>query len=439
MDVDEANNSDTEGNMDVDVLEHNPARSGFINNLERIFKEFMEYERKIKSKTQFTLEHLAIYLETLEAMSKSTNQQANVQRKIPGYLVHRGRPNLIMCKLIDQIHIVLSIYSFTPEQPLPSNDEVLYCSPETSSEEVQNFFRIAYKSDGSRIYTILNLQELKYETSMEIEKFLTTNTNLEQSNDYVLVCVCTTDSQQQHEQQSSSLIESCLNRYLINPIVMPNESIEKYLSCKFRTNSQSSLGYYDSDNSIVRALVSHKAGNGKSTYVKFFLESLNFKSLYSHKTIRIKNFTIDTDEEFDKLKRVDAKPVVYHIDIANEVFNNVDLFLFNLTILGFLKHSNGQVWRRSSNDIYFIEIMPLYLNRTRSFHSVVNFIPRIEFRTPAAYLYDLKNLERAKLDRFNDNLFNHFFNETKFQRPAIYLRLLKGIPSFFISYLPFLA
>lgn len=144
----------------------------FVEKLDHVFSEFMRIEKGEKeSNCSFTLEQLAIYLEKLKALTDAMYLNTRA-RDIPGYLVHRGRPNLVVCPRIDQIPIALSIYASSPKQPLPSNDECLFCSNETISEEVENFFRIAFKSNGESIYTILGLQELRYDTLLQVITYL---------------------------------------------------------------------------------------------------------------------------------------------------------------------------------------------------------------------------------------------------------------------------
>jgi len=131
-----------------------------------------------------------------------------------------------------------------------------------------------------------------------------------------------------------------------------------------------------------------------------------------------------------------SRPILFHIDIAFEVFSNVDLFLFNLLIIGGLKHSNGLVWRREAKDIYIIEIMPPFLNTSRptAFHSLLNYLPKINFRHPRAYLYDLMNLEAAELRQLHDNLFTEHYTEIKFQRSCFYLKIMRESPSDFARF-----
>lgn len=126
---------------------------------------------------------------------------------------------------------------------------------------------------------------------------------------------------------------------------MPTKQIEDYLEVKLKNSSnKNQLASLDPTLSTVRALVSSKAGNGKSTHAKNFFDYVNtINKLVHYEILRIKQLTLNVDEELNKLFDVRKKinetnkndPMLYHIDIANETFNNVDLFLFNLAILGY--------------------------------------------------------------------------------------------------------
>ena len=118
-----------------------------------------------------SIEHLAIFLDLVSKRFESNNTDS---REVPGYL-NKGRPNLIVCPSTDQIKTVLSMYASNRDRKLPFIDEVLYCNGETSSEEVENFMRIAFKSNGSKIYCLMNINELTYANSKQIDEFLTKN------------------------------------------------------------------------------------------------------------------------------------------------------------------------------------------------------------------------------------------------------------------------
>lgn len=98
--------------------------------LEKILQNFM-------NSNSLSIERLAIFLEKL---NQSCQTKQEISREIPGYLNHRGTPNLITCAhQRDQIEVFLSIYAQTYYAPLPSNDEVLFCNCQTTAEEVCYF------------------------------------------------------------------------------------------------------------------------------------------------------------------------------------------------------------------------------------------------------------------------------------------------------------
>ena len=340
----------------------------------------------------------------------------------------------------------MSIYAYTPELPLPHCDEVLYCNSRTTSEEVENFLRIAFAPSSigeQKIFCLVNIQDISYENSMQIDKFLSSRSQCSSqtsSNEYSLVCICCAEKKEQ------SVLVSSLLKHKVNPIVLPAHDLQKYLLAKFCL-ARHEFSRYDPDGSCVRALLSKKPSNGKSMYVQSFDEAL--KKLPHHlQVVRIKTNPVDMDAQVKRL--VESKklhlanktdrPTIFHVDIAFEVFKNVDLFLFNLLVMGFLKHTSGYVWKKSDEDFYFIEMMPPYLHTKNAatqqqqhsavcFHSLLNYVPKIDFRTPRQYLYDLVNLDKASLVKMKDTAFERFFTEKRFQRTCLYISLLHEDPS----------
>ncbi len=214
--------------MNMSIDEISTSSSQLTENahlqISTVWTEFLKRQNGY-SKTFLTTEHLAKFLELLY------DDSCSFQRQIPGYLTNRGSPNLIVCPAKDQISIVLSIYAHSPGHPLPSDDECLFCSADTSSEQVENFFRVAFKSDGRRVYTLVNIQELSSVNSERVEKFLSTNTHVIQTSKYNLVCICS------QEKYAQSILATSLARYKIKAIIQPLEQIQAYLSPKFQTAS----------------------------------------------------------------------------------------------------------------------------------------------------------------------------------------------------------
>ena len=115
------------------------------------------------------MRHLAETLAELERHCQQQRQLATaaaaaslvLERQIPGYLSHRGAPNLIVCSSQrEQIAVVLSIYAHTARAPLPGTDELLYCDADTSGEQVEIFMRNAFRSPAAhrKCHTIMNMQ-----------------------------------------------------------------------------------------------------------------------------------------------------------------------------------------------------------------------------------------------------------------------------------------
>ena len=361
----------------------------------------------------------------------------------------KGNPNLISCPSRDQIPTVLSMYAYYPEAPFPTNDEILYCDSNTTSEQVENFLRIVFTSTGEKIYTLMNIQELTYENSTKIEQFWLSYKN--KTSEYILVLVCCIEKQEQ------SILASVFSKNRIKPIKLDITDLEEYMFVKlvvpFDPNKSINLSSLDPNQSLVRTFLSQRSGNGKSTYIQHVIDAFEKKKNVNYEIIRIKSSKLSMDKEIEKLLKSKLRlekekknnyPTVYHIDIAYEVFQNVDQFLFNLIFCSYLKHSNGLVWRRHpSNDMYLIEMTPPFFNldlsrklnnsnklrnsnKLVSFHSMLNYLPSIEFRTPINYLYGIKN-DPNNDNRLKDTLFARFYKEIKYQRIAYYLNLVRQI------------
>ncbi len=335
--------------------------------------------------------------------------------------------------------IVLSIYSESGLRcPLPTNDECLFCTNETTGEEIEIFLRIALKSNGKKIHTLINVQELSYEAANHAERCFP---RIDSTKNYILVIICSS------EKQSQSILVSTFFKYKIHQLI-PRTTLElqRYLKLQLAKPSTN----LDPEKMTVRTLLSDRPGAGKTLYVKNMMDkpenktSNKFKYGYKLSTIKTAKLSIDT--QIDILVRYlnDAPKKtskLYHIDIAYEVYEGVDQFLFNLTVLGYLKHSNGQLWRRNIEDLYLIEIMPpmVHMDESRGesvpFHFILSYLPKIFFRQPKKYLYDLENIgENEQHENINDTKFNSMsiydrnfsgkYRNDEYQCTCYYLRLL---------------
>jgi hypothetical protein len=425
----------------------------FYQNYKQQWTSFINEQNSLKliKNKYLSFKQLIILMDLFDKNEKQYSKTPELKRRIPGYLNTRGNPNLISCPARDQIPIVLSMYAYDPEAPLPTNDEILFCDSNTTSEQVENFLRVAFMSNGEKIYTLMNIQELTYENSTKIEKFWLSYKN--KTNTFILVLVCCIEKQEQ------SILASVFSKNRVKPIKLASNDLEDYLFGKLRLaydpKKSINLTSLDPDSMLVRTFLSQRSGNGKSAYIQNLIEKIpdEKRKNINFEVIRIKSSKLNMDKEIEKLIRIKFEasknkrnnfPTIYHIDIAYEVFQNVDQYLFSLIVCSYLKHSNGLVWRRNqTNDIYLIEMTPPYfnldlsrklnntnklqnMNKLVSFHSMLNFLPSIEFRTPLKYFYDIKN-DPHNENRLKDTLFSLYYKDPKYQRIAYYLNLVQEL------------
>lgn len=133
-----------------------------LENLWRQFKKDMPQDL-----TEYLdISTLAHFLSCLSDM----NQQHMIRNLPP--VLQEGKPNLVLCSSAEVFTTVLSFYMKSPEQPLPSTDEVLVCREETSEEEVEIFLRRALsqysRQNCQKIYSLVNPGLLGYDVSVAL-------------------------------------------------------------------------------------------------------------------------------------------------------------------------------------------------------------------------------------------------------------------------------
>lgn len=183
--------------------------------------------------SRLTLKSLAIFLEALSPQKQDSIRKRN----IPGYLnQNKGISSLVQCQPHEQIPITLSMYAYDPRAPMPSNDELLYCDSTISYECIEIFLRRAFASDSSKIFTVLNVQELNYETANILEKRYPTLSSSKRTNEFILVFICCNG-------QNDSIVSSMFLRNMITPIVLNNSDLKEYLSSNLLAESSAFVKY----------------------------------------------------------------------------------------------------------------------------------------------------------------------------------------------------
>ena len=210
-------------------------------------------------------------------------------------------------------------------------------------------------------------QAVKAQTSFE--KLLSIHTS---TKPFTLCIICSL------EKEDKSVFASAFSRHRKNlPLSADIDAkLREYLSTHFKTKqTNANLLNIEKDDLSVRVITSDRAGTGKSLYIKRLIERFRHQEAKIKSTcISVKKQTLPFETVFNHLKMFekktdDSEPRIYHIDIAYEVWYEVDYFLFNLLCLSVVKSKSGALFRRRPNDFFFIEIMaPKFTDR---FHNII--------------------------------------------------------------------
>jgi hypothetical protein len=212
----------------------------------------------------------------------------------------------------------------------------------------------------------------------------------------------------------------------------------------------------EKDNLNVRVITSDRAGVGKSLYINRIVEQAKqAHNLVRYQCISIKKQTLPFETIFQLLKKFDQEattgvttPKIVHIDIAYEVWYEVDFFLFNLLCLSILTSSNGQIYRRSPSDLFLIEIMSpkirikdeannkngddseLNFKNSKPLHSILSVLPTLYCLTPTETFNLIKECKEIPSYVCPILFDQSTLTSDLIQRPCQYLNLAEISPNF---------
>ncbi|XP_060561077.1 E3 ubiquitin-protein ligase RNF213-like, partial [Ruditapes philippinarum] len=363
-----------------------------ISDLTALWKQFLD---SISSNIRdyLSLEHLGLILKYLAR--KDTKE---VSRSLPpGF--KEGKPNLIICPSGDVLMTTLSIYMMDRDQPLPMSDEILLCTPNTTKDEVDIFWRRAIFDGGRKIHCLVNADMLDYDVSEAAERCLEEYLLevYQQELKYRLFVICGSDNEYR------STIVSSLDKFKRQPLPANTSHLRDYLANKLIVQEHDIVGVrpaacVDRQRSTVRVIKSWRAGVGKTLFKhrrEEELSRLNRGPVKSNTvSIPLQEKTIDLHYVIERLLEHTTQPGeitarLFHIDVAHEVENGVDYLLFNLLLLGCLTDKTGFVWRKSATDMYLIETTPLMMqtanrkgDNLQYVHPMLNILPDLTCRSP---------------------------------------------------------
>ncbi|KAM4890524.1 E3 ubiquitin-protein ligase RNF213 [Sylvia borin] len=373
------------------------------------------------------IDTLGVWLKNL-----ASRDRACVTRDFPQDLLCVGQPNLITCPRSEVLSSALAIYMNSPEQPLPTFDEVLLCTPQTSAEQVGLFLRrcLIPCPGGDKIYTMLYADELSYDVSCRAEELFQRLQCYNRSYRLIILCNC---------ERENSYLPSAFSHYKVHMIPQRSQAeMQQYLQHHFRVaQPSSSAAAVFKEHMCVGIVSSKRAGMGKSLYVKRLHERLQEEQpdcTELLKTIRLIEPEVDEDKVLKSLlpfvkREHQTKPMIFHFDITSSVQRGIPEFLFKLLVLQYLTDNNGNMWLRQKCHLYIIEILevspvPKKAARPVSVSQKYHFLdvfPKITCKSPKEVL-EMETLLNRSGDVSDVGMDKEEFCSEAFQRPFQYLK-----------------
>ncbi|XP_055448252.1 E3 ubiquitin-protein ligase RNF213 isoform X2 [Psammomys obesus] len=359
-----------------------------------------------------------------------------VERPLPRGL-QVGQPNLVLCGHCEVLLAALAIYMQAPRQPLPTYDEVLLCTPGTTTEEVELLLRrcLTPGSQGRKVYSLLFADQLSYEASCKAEELFHSLRTQCHREDYQLVIIC--DAAREH-----CYLPSTFSQHKV-PLVpqVPLPDIQAYLESHYQVPQQIlSAASVFRDRMCVGIVTSERPGVGKSLYVNTLHKNLKMElddERLPLKVIRLTDPHVDENQVLNSLlpfldENYQRAPVIVHIDVSTSVQTGIPIFLFKLLILQYLMDINGKMWLRNPCHLYVVEILqqpkrssklvPIKKNKKNARAPLFKFLdifPKVTCRPPKEVIYMELTPGRSHTEPGMDPL---EFRSEAFQRPYQYLK-----------------
>ena len=317
---------------------------------------------------------------------RESTRVAPIRRSLPAQILSSERPNFVVCPERLVFRLVLSLYMTQPDSPLPTSSEVLLCSSDTTTEDLELLFMRAYTpaSTGSqKFYSILWINRLRKDTIQDLEESLKSFFNANSKLCNPLLIVSTADPQQDHDVFLLSALDlNPIDFHSLRPFISNDDKLQTWIKMRLRPTDPKLIAAssVDPEQCSVRLVTSEQAGMGKSVFVLRRVEQLRalltrIPQYSAHLTgssvsvsISMHQKRMETKYLMDQLflwrdtnalDEANRPPAVIHLDVSREVREGLDRVLFALLILSQLNSRDGFVWLRNPRDRYIIENTPL--------------------------------------------------------------------------------
>ncbi|CAD5125998.1 DgyrCDS14179 [Dimorphilus gyrociliatus] len=289
-----------------------------------------------------------------------------------------GSPNLIVLSPMDDIwQIFFSIYFAGDNSECPTASQVLLCSDRTTPEAIELMYRKA-AFDSKRLYSFVNSERLSSESAEVLEKMFKKLHETGESDEMKITIFC-----RSRNDQECKLIRDLAN-FKINSAslsVLDLGTIRNKLeiALKVSTDLSESAASLDQNQSTVRLVISSKTKSGKSLFIeeikKTFFESFKdgrFSSINLNCSCPDLHFMVQTLYSLSESGLKDPA-TIFHLNLAERKYKEIDTTLFSLLILGKLVDIDGRVWTKRPEHLYIIEA----LESSNDFYKILKYIPRL--------------------------------------------------------------
>ncbi|XP_030632557.1 E3 ubiquitin-protein ligase rnf213-alpha-like [Chanos chanos] len=297
--------------------------------------------------------------ETLKQLAET--EKDTVQRTLTRHL-ERGKPNLVSCSDVEMLPHCLSLY-LSEERPLPTFDEILICTSETTAEEVELIIRRAVQpgSRHEKIYSLLNADKLNHEVSRALESsfyHFSQSQDVTVAKDYNFVIFC-------NAKAHHSYVLTAFDEYRRTVPSQTYGGIQKLLRVKHALSPEAGFTSIipEKFQQSIKMIASARAGMGKTLFVNNLVKrssELLKDQGFTHKTISLTESEIKPGYIFEQLRPYEDKPEdkvprVFHFDVPPVVCKGLYSFLVQLFVLRCFQSTDGSIWRCKDCHLYLVE------------------------------------------------------------------------------------
>ncbi|XP_063680621.1 LOW QUALITY PROTEIN: E3 ubiquitin-protein ligase rnf213-alpha-like [Bolinopsis microptera] len=335
------------------------------------------------------------------------------------YDLGRGMITLLKVPARDMFRCVLSL--FMHANRVPTAEEVLCCTQDTTEEQISVFLRRAIFSNNFRqINCLVSPEKLSYQLNKHfVDEYERLSKNSTSARLNYLLLVITV------ENVPSEIASSYVSRHKQVPL----GDIRRIKEFTEKTILQNDQCRCDPNRLSGRLIQSEGSGNGKTRKANLILDE--FAKQYTLCCVPIHKRDCDRNiivKEFLSHKRDPVRNTMYLVDVSPSVREGADVFIFELLILKKITDSAGRVFRPFNGDYVLIEGLfssgPFIRNFPIDF---TNFLPVYDCLSPQQSL----DIYRTKqTTQHNQTLLEaKQFKSEKWQRVYQYLlqyRLTEG-------------